>query len=164
MAISKPVGGMSNFFRLFQTSKGYAKFKKGFMRLLGFIKPLYKLASKIKNSIKRFLIATNIFDSLGFIYIGMVDGHDFEALDKAFKKAKKTEGSVVIHVRTIKGSGYPLAENDQEGYWHGVSPFDIATGKPIDAHQGEVSWSRVYSEFVLDRLKRDNNFYLIFHQ
>ncbi|MCQ2786783.1 MAG: 1-deoxy-D-xylulose-5-phosphate synthase [Bacilli bacterium] len=161
MAISQPVGGMSNFFRLFQTSKGYAKVKKGFRRLLGFVKPLYRLASKIKNSIKRLLISTNIFDSLGFIYIGMIDGHDFEALDKAFKKAKKTTGSVIIHVRTVKGKGYPLAENDHQGDWHGVAPFDINSGKPLNQHQGEISWSRVYSDFVIDRLKNDDKFYLI---
>ncbi|MCQ2794617.1 MAG: 1-deoxy-D-xylulose-5-phosphate synthase [Bacilli bacterium] len=161
MAISQPVGGMSNFFRLFQTSKGYAKFKKGFMRLLGFVKPLYNLASKIKNSIKRVLISTNIFDSLGFIYIGVIDGHDFEALDKAFKKAKKTEGSVIIHVRTVKGKGYPLAESDHQGDWHGVTPFDISSGKSLNDHHDEISWSRVYSNFVLDRLKNDDKFYLI---
>lgn len=161
MAISKPVGGMSNFFRLFQTSKGYAKFKKGFMKALSFIKPLYRLASKTKNWIKRSLISTNIFDSLGFIYIGMVDGHDFEALDKAFKKAKKTEGSVVIHVRTVKGKGYALAENDHQGDWHGVAPFDINTGKSLNDHPNEISWSHLYSNFVLDRLKNDDKFYLI---
>ena len=161
MAISKPVGGMSNFFRLFQTSKSYARFKKGFMKTLRFIKPLYHLASKIKNSIKRLLISTNIFDSLGFIYIGMVDGRDFEALDKAFKKARKTEGSVIIHVRTIKGSGYPLAEKDHQGDWHGVAPFDINTGEAKDKHLGEITWSRLYSDFVMERLKSDDKFYLI---
>ena len=161
MSISKPVGGMSNFFRNFQTSKGYAKFKKGFRKILGFIKPLYKLASRFKNWIKRLLISTNIFDSLGFIYIGMIDGHDFKALDKAFKKAKKTEGSVVIHVRTIKGSGYSFAEKDEMGSWHGVAPFDIATGQAKDSHSNEISWSKVYSNFVLDKLKNDPKFYLI---
>lgn len=161
MAISEPVGSMSNFFRLFQTSKSYAKFKKGFMKALSFIKPLYKLASRTKNSIKHFLIPPNIFDSLGFIYIGVVDGHDFKALDKAFKKARKTEGSVIIHVRTTKGSGYPLAEKDHQGDWHGVAPFDISSGEPLDKHPNEISWSRVYSNFVLERLRNDNKFYLI---
>ncbi|MCQ2792309.1 MAG: 1-deoxy-D-xylulose-5-phosphate synthase [Bacilli bacterium] len=161
MAISQPVGGMSNFFRLFQTSRGYAKFKKGFMKALSFVKPLYNLASRFKNFVKRHLIATNLFDSLGFIYIGVVDGHDFKALDKAFKKAKKTNASVIIHVRTKKGYGYPLAENDKTGTWHGVEPFNIETGEPLNPHLNEISWSKLYSEFVKERLASDEKFYLI---
>ncbi len=161
MAISEPVGNLSNIFRNVQTSKIYARFKKGFMNTLTFIKPLYKLASKIKNFIKRLLIKTNIFDIMGFIYIGVIDGEDFEALDKAIKKAKKTEGSVIIHVRTIKGSGYPFAENDHQGDWHGVTPFNKETGKPLNEHSNEITWSKLYANFIKDRLKNDPKFYLI---
>lgn len=161
MAISQPVGGMSNFFRLFQTSKGYASLKRRFIKALSFIRPLYNLVRATKNWLKRHLIATNIFDSLGFIYIGVVDGHDFKALDKAFKKAKKTNGSVIIHVRTKKGKGYPLAEKDQTGYWHGVSPFNIETGALLNQHPNEISWAELYRDFVLARLKSDDKFYLL---
>ena len=161
MAISKPVGGLSNFFRNFQTSKSYEKFKRGYKKTFGLFKPFYNLGNRIKNWLKRHLIATNIFDALGLIYIGMIDGHDFKELDKAFAKAKKINKSVLIHVRTTKGKGYSFAENDKEGNWHGVGPFDKTTGVQLDTHEGMISWSEVYSNFVLDKLASDNKFYLV---
>lgn len=161
MAISAPVGGLSNIFRNLQTSKSYAFFKKGLMKTLRFVKPLYNLAARFKNYIKRHLIAINIFDALGFIYIGVVDGHDFKAMDRAFERAKKAHGSVVVHVRTQKGKGYPYAENDKEGNWHGVSPFKKETGEPFNLHQNEISWSNVYSDLIINQLKNDEKFYLV---
>ncbi len=161
MAISTPVGGLSKIFRHFQTSKGYRRFKKGFKKTFKFIKPIYNIAGNIKDWFKRHLIATNIFDSLGFIYIGVVDGHDFKALDKALNKAKKVDGPVIVHVRTTKGKGYKFAELDKTGYWHGVTPFNKETGAPLIAHPNQVSWSHLYSDFVLEKLKNDKKFYLI---
>ncbi|MCQ2794487.1 MAG: 1-deoxy-D-xylulose-5-phosphate synthase [Bacilli bacterium] len=161
MAISSSVGGLSNIFRNLQTSRSYIFVKKGFRKVLRLIKPLYRLAAKIKNWIKRHLIAINLFDAMGFVYIGVVDGHDFKAMDRAFNKAKKTPSSVIIHVRTIKGKGYPLAEQDKDGYWHGVAPFNKETGKPTAYHPDKISWSNVYHDLLINQLKNDKQFYLI---
>jgi len=160
MAISTPVGGLNTFFRALGNSSSYSMIKKGFKKIL-FVKPIYNIVRRFKNWIKRHLIATNMFDSLGFGYIGIVDGHDFKALDAAFKKAKRASKSVVVHVRTKKGKGYEFAENDTTGYWHGVTPFNKETGKPKNFHPNEISWSHLYSDFVLEKLKTDDKFYLI---
>ncbi|MBB2893676.1 1-deoxy-D-xylulose-5-phosphate synthase [Flexivirga oryzae] len=65
---------------------------------------------------------SNLLESLGFGYIGVVDGHDFRALDKALKAARAHTGPVVVHVVTRKGCGYPPAEQDEADRMHTVSP------------------------------------------
>ena len=91
--------------------------------------------------------ATNIFDNLGYALIGPVDGHDFKAMERAFSKAKKIDKSVIVHIKTIKGKGYKYAEDDRFGNWHGVSPFDKETGKPLV--ETPLTWSELYSEVLL---------------
>ncbi|MEM0981155.1 MAG: 1-deoxy-D-xylulose-5-phosphate synthase, partial [Cyanobacteria bacterium P01_H01_bin.58] len=64
----------------------------------------------------------------GFTYMGPVDGHNLGELMATFKEAHKIQGPVLVHVATVKGKGYAIAEEDQVGY-HAQSPFDLATGK-----------------------------------
>lgn len=159
MAISAPVGRLSNVFRSLQTSNSYFQFKRGIKKIFGLIKPIYKLAFRLKNWFKKRLINPNIFDILGYNYIGVNDGHDFKALDKALERAKRTHNCVVVHVKTKKGKGYKYAENDSSGYWHGVNPFDKKTGKLLG--DNKATWSDFYSNLVMDKLKSDPKFYLI---
>jgi len=144
MSISRPVGGLGQFFRHISTQRGYNRIKAWYRRTLYKTKAghhLYNFSYWIKSHIKAALVPTTMFDNMGLTYIGPVDGHNITALDHAFKKAKNTTKSAIIHVYTTKGKGYDLAEKDQIGYWHGVTPFDIETGKPVDMHQGQFSWS-----------------------
>jgi 1-deoxy-D-xylulose-5-phosphate synthase len=71
------------------------------------------------------------FGALGIRYEGPVDGHDLVALDAAMRRAAATAGPVVLHVHTIKGRGYPPAEQDEEKCLHDIGPFDAATGLPL---------------------------------
>lgn len=164
MSISKPVGGLSKFFANISTSKGYNRAKKNYTSLMMTTKLgkwLFDVSSKIKNWIKRVLISGNIFTELGFAYIGPVDGHNIKEIEKALKRAKNTKKSVVIHACTLKGKGYKLAEEDETGYWHGVGPFDIETGKPLKTHEGFVSWSHVYSDITALELDEHKDAILI---
>ena len=68
--------------------------------------------------------------------------------------AKQHKGPIVVHVLTKKGKGYPYAENDKEGAWHGVAPFDPNSGKPLAAlPAGHCSWSeaiaRIFEEHAM---------------
>ena len=72
----------------------------------------------------------NIFTSLGFNYLGPVDGHDVEAMERIFTIAKSYNRPTLVHIVTTKGKGYAYAENKPKDY-HGVSSFDIDKGKNI---------------------------------
>ena len=156
MSISHPVGGLSKLFRRYGTSWIYEKTKAFFKILLGWNKLgrwIYQLGSNFKNWIKFHILRTNIFDNLGYSYIGPVNGHDIKALEKAFKKAKYINKSVLVHIKTIKGKGYGPAENDKEGNWHGVAPFDKQTGMPLN--KPKFNWSEFYSDMLLKLMKEN---------
>ena len=154
MSISRPVGGMSNMFRKLSTSKVYVKSKHGFRKFLQatrFGRWLLRGFIRIKNWFKRKVINLTIFDQLGYNVIGPIDGHHIRTLSKAFEKAKKMDKSVVIHIKTIKGKGYPYAEKDLTGDWHGLSSFDKKTGE-ITIKEGQVSWSEQYKCLIRNEM------------
>lgn len=161
MSISKPVGGLAVKFAKISTSSRYNRIKSSFRRKFSQKSKIMALLRGIKNWFKRHLVAPNIFMDLGFAYIGPVDGHNIKAVEKAIKRAKNTDKSVIIHVSTLKGKGYEFAEKDEVGYWHGVSPFDIKTGKPKNLHEGQQSWSHIYSDLCEQELREHKNAILV---
>ena len=161
MSISKPVGGLAVKFAKISTSSRYNRIKSSFRRKFSQKSKIMALLRGIKNWFKRHLVAPNIFMDLGFAYIGPVDGHNIKAVEKAIKRAKNTDKSVIIHVSTLKGKGYEFAEKDEVGYWHGVSPFDIETGKPKNLHEGQQSWSHIYSDLCEQELREHKNAILV---
>ncbi len=164
MSISKPVGGIGRFFRKISTGKAYNDFKRRYRKILSHNRlgaKVYNLSFAIKNIIKRKLVPLTMFDNLGYSYMGPFDGHDVKLLEKNLKRAKNTDKSVVFHVRTIKGKGYRYAENDQTGYWHGATPFDVATGKPKKEHPGLITYSHLFADLTEKALSERKNAVLI---
>lgn len=158
MSISRPVGGLSKTFRKISTSAFYIKSKSFIAKVFG--KKVSNFLGKIKNWIKRHLVAMNIFDLFGYKVIGPIDGHDIKAMEKAFAKAKKQEQSTVVHIKTIKGHGYKPAENDPYGKWHGVGKFDIESGT-IYKDETKKSWSVLYKEVLADVMERHDDAVII---
>ena len=157
MSISYPVGGLSRLFRKWGTSSFYTKSKTFFRKILcwnGFGRWIYRVGGNFKNWIKIHVLRTNLFDNLGYAFIGPVDGHDIKAMEKAFAKAKKLNKSVVVHIKTIKGKGYEFAEHDKKGNWHGVSPFDKETGKSLKPEA--LCWPELYSNLLLESMKNND--------
>lgn len=157
MSISQPVGGLSKAFRRMSGSSFYIKSKSVFRKiffLTRFGRWIWVKFTKVKNWFKRKVIGFNIFDTLGLAYIGPVDGHYIRHVEKALNRAKKSNKSVVVHIKTIKGRGYKYAEEDVEGSWHGVSKFNVETGE-ISTKDAVVSWSEQY-KFLLKN-EMDNN-------
>ena len=88
---------------------------------------LYQFTHKLKERFRRSVLGTNLFDSLGFTYLGPVDGHDVQKVEELLKIAKALHEPVLLHLITKKGKGYELAEKMPAAY-HGVGKFDPALG------------------------------------
>jgi 1-deoxy-D-xylulose-5-phosphate synthase len=112
---------------------------------------------RVKEGMKRLAVSKvgAVFEELGFTYMGPVDGHNLEDLIATFKAAHKHPGPVLVHVATVKGKGYAIAEEDKVGY-HAQSPFDLATGKAIPSSKPKPpSYSKVFAH-TLVKLAENN--------
>lgn len=98
-------------------------------------------------------VENNYFMALGFEYIFVRNGHDYNELIDAFKKAKDANHPIVIHCCTQKGKGYSFAENDREK-WHWARPFDIETGEYLDGVPKE-NYGSLAAEYLLTKMKDD---------
>ncbi|HIK10459.1 MAG TPA: 1-deoxy-D-xylulose-5-phosphate synthase [Oscillatoriaceae cyanobacterium M33_DOE_052] len=106
---------------------------------------------RIKEGMKRLAVPKvgAVFEELGFTYIGPVDGHNLEELIATFNQAHSITGPVLVHVATVKGKGYAIAEKDQVGY-HAQNPFNLTTGKAIPASKPKPpSYSKVFAETLI---------------
>lgn len=130
---------------------GYFRFKRWYRDTVGKIKPVYELLHRVKESVKGAILPENMFDDLGFYYLGPVDGHDVEALESAIAWARDMRVPVLLHVITRKGRGYPRAELDPERY-HGVAPFDPEKGV---VKGGKESFSTVVGRSLCRAAERD---------
>lgn len=129
MAISSNVGGLSNCLNKIRINPFYNKLKKKAHYKLDKIhsKKMTNLIRRIKISIRSMLLPSMYFENLGIRYIGPIDGHDIKKLNKTLSKIKDMDEPVVLHVKTIKGKGYELAEKYPNIY-HGVGAFSIESG------------------------------------
>ncbi len=152
MSINANVGALNDNFNFLRRNRAYRKAKKIVHKNPRFIR---KFFSRIKQVVKTMFGGTTIFDSLGIDYYGLIDGHDFKSLAHAFDFAKQSENSVILHIRTVKGKGYKFAENDKQGSWHGVPPFNVETGKPKKLAD-EITWSEHVCNIVLEEAKNDD--------
>ncbi|MBD1831126.1 1-deoxy-D-xylulose-5-phosphate synthase [Cyanobacteria bacterium FACHB-472] len=107
---------------------------------------------RVKEGMKRLAVPKvgAVFEELGFTYMGPVDGHNLEELIATFKQAHKMPGPVLVHVATVKGKGYEIAEKDQVGY-HAQSPFNLATGKAIPSSKPKPpAYSKVFTHTLVN--------------
>lgn len=166
MSISKNVGAISNMLDRMRGRNGYTKTKKTTKGVLHKV-PLVgdKLSSGvslIKKSFKKLYLKDGfIFEELGFNYYGPINGHDFNELILYLEIAKKQKKPVLLHVITEKGKGYPYAEEDLEGVWHGVGPFDVSTGEITRKFDDKISWSEVVSNDLIKLAKANKDLVVI---
>ena len=148
MSISRNVGSMARYLASIRTKPSYFRIKGNIENVLDHIpgagKPLHRALTKSKSVLKQILYNSTIFEDMGFYYYGPFDGHDTEKLIEVFTNVKTIRHPVLIHVLTRKGKGYPFAEANPKAF-HGISSFDIGTGKPVKFKSGE-SFSSVFGE------------------
>ena len=99
--------------------------------------------------------ARPFFESLGFSYVGPVDGHDVAALERVFREARAALGPVVIHAHTHKGKGLPEAEADLQTRGHSMGPYDFRDGKLVRSRGGQETYSDALASALAERMRRD---------
>ena len=137
MSISENVGSFAKYLAVIRSKPGYYNLKASTERTLNRIpsigkkitRKLYDLKTDLKNKL---YTQSTFFEDLGYRYMGPIDGHNISVLVDALEAAKKVNAPVLLHVNTIKGKGYRFAEEDPSRF-HGVGPFDLATGKTQSA-------------------------------
>lgn len=146
MSISRNVGSMARYLAVIRTKSSYIRMKGRIDRVVSRIpiigKKLRKVLYGSKVFIKNALYGSTMFENMGFIYIGPVDGHDMKLLKQALNVAKEYKKPVFIHVCTIKGKGYTYAEKNPRVF-HGISGFNIETG---DSKMSGESYSDVFGD------------------
>lgn len=155
MSIKKNVGGIATLLARQHLNPGYLKLKRRYRTITNKMpggKAFYRVTHRIKKFIKGTILPSTFFEHLGFEYIGPVDGHDISELTRLLRWADSYDGPVLLHVRTIKGKGYAPAEQTPE-YYHGVSPFDVATG--ITGADQKRDYSAVFGECLTQLAKED---------
>lgn len=133
LSIDQNVGGMASHLRQLRSKERYIGIKQSYRKLVLKMpggRHIYKFTHNIKDRLRRMLIPTTIFESMGFTYLGPVDGHDTERLISLLRIAKEMRCPVLIHAMTQKGKGYGPSEEHPK-LFHGIGKFDPETGEPL---------------------------------
>ena len=128
MSIHKNVGGIATLLSKQRVKPSYLHFKQTYRNTVGRIKPLYNALHLFKENIKDTVLPDNIFDDMGFYYIGPVNGHDEQEVERVLRWARDLRQPVLLHVITKKGKGISYTEAHPERY-HGVGKFNAETGE-----------------------------------
>ncbi len=188
MSIAQPVGGLSRYLNRLITSPTYNRLRWDLERRVKRLphgSALLRLGRKVEESVKGLFVPGLVFEELGFRYVGPIDGHNLREMIATLKNVKRLmvrqcspcrpeqapraaerveglKGPILLHVSTIKGKGYPFAEQDPERF-HKIEPFDLATGvvkdqgsrvkglkaKPSTLHPPPATFTEAFSEELL---------------
>ncbi|MGL4569688.1 MAG: 1-deoxy-D-xylulose-5-phosphate synthase [Clostridium sp.] len=157
MSISTNVGGLSSYLNKIRIEPEYNRFKEGINKKLKNTpsgKKIAKKLGKLKDSIKQLIVPSMLFEDMGIKYLGPIDGHNIDEMRKVLSKAKNIDGPVIIHVATQKGKGYEHAEKSPDKY-HGVSPFDLESGEPLNT--AKCNYSKVFGQSLVAIAKEDKD-------
>ena len=157
MSIDKNVGGLSKHLSRMRTEPEYYAFKKKYRKVLEKLpagRTLYEWSHELKTALKKSLLppVSTVFEDMGFSYMGPVDGHDVQRLTAVLRAAREAGRPVLVHVHTVKGSGYEPALREPEKF-HGVGAFDPTTGQVRQPAQETFSY--VFGETLRQLARQD---------
>ena len=156
MSITKNVGGVARHLAQQRLKPQYLQFKKVYKRVTGATavgRGLYRFTHNAKQAVKNAVLHCSMFEDMGFTYLGPVDGHDVNYLTRLLRYAKELNCPVLLHIKTVKGKGYPPAEKEPDRF-HGVGPFRVEDGTPL--YPGGEGFSSVFGE-TLCQLARERD-------
>ncbi len=158
MSIAKPVGAMRTYLAKLLSGKIYFSLRETFKLITSaFSKRFSAKAGKAEDFLRSAVTGGTMFNSMGFYYVGPIDGHDINVLLPILRNARdsKHEGPIMIHVKTQKGKGYSYAEKASDNY-HGVSKFDVTTGKQIKSSTNLPTYTKVFANTLIKHAQKDS--------
>ncbi|HOW02694.1 MAG TPA: 1-deoxy-D-xylulose-5-phosphate synthase [Caldisericia bacterium] len=158
MSISKNVGSLSKHLSQVRSSPLYMSLSERYKSSLKKYNTLGKITllitEKFKAAIKQMVFPEMIFEELGFVYLGPVNGHDISEVCTILERAKKYKKPVIIHALTKKGKGFADVENNPIKF-HSSPPFIIENNKCKTIKQNEKSFSEVFGETLKREGEKD---------
>lgn len=154
MSISAPVGAVRNHLARLLSSEFYTRVREGGKSALSGLPHISELVGRWEEHMKGMVMPGTLFEEMGFNYIGPIDGHDMENLVATLHNMKAMPGPRLLHVVTQKGNGYKPAEGDPCVY-HGVTPFDPATGKMDKKPTSGPTYTQVFGQWLCDESEAD---------
>lgn len=159
MSIAKNVGGMSRYLSRLRTDPMYSRGKDELEQVIKKIPAIgptvLKGVERLKDSLKYLVVPGMLFEELGFVYLGPIDGHNIQDMTDVLNQAKNMRGPVLVHVITTKGKGYSHAEKNP-GKFHGIGPFDLETGVPKGG-EGNPTYTEVFGHTLVELAGRDKS-------
>jgi len=158
MSIAKPVGAMRAYLAKILSGKIYFSFREAIKLIIStFSKRFSKKAGKAEDFLRSAVTGGTLFSSMGFYYIGPIDGHDVDALVSVLKNAKEInyDGPIMIHVKTEKGKGYKFAEKSDDKF-HGVTKFNINTGVQEKSKSNIPAYTKVFANTLVKHAEKDS--------
>ena len=158
MSIAKPVGAMKSYLAKIFSGKIYFSFRETVKMIISsFSKRFSKKAGKAEDFLRSAVTGGTLFNSLGFYYVGPIDGHDLDVLLPILKNAKESNhnGPILIHIKTQKGKGYSFAEKSDDKY-HGVTKFDVQTGVQQKSTTKAPAFTKVFANTLIEHAKKDS--------
>lgn len=154
MSIAPNVGAMSAYLARVITGKTYTGVKDATLKMLDIVPGALGAAKRVEEHVKGMITPGTLFEEMGFRYIGPIDGHNFDHLLPTLENCKDLDGPILLHVLTKKGFGFSPAEDDPET-WHGLGPYNIEDGEPIQSNDMPPSYTQVFGDTLADLADED---------
>jgi len=156
MSIAPPVGAMSAYLARLISGRTYRSFRNiGKQLAKALPKFMAQKAERAEEYARGMLTGGTLFEELGFYYVGPIDGHSLDHLLPVLKNVRDARnGPILVHVVTQKGKGYAPAEASADKY-HGVVPFNVATGSQVKAKTNAPSYTKVFGESLVKEAAKD---------
>ena len=158
MSIARPVGAMRSYLAKILSGKIYFSLRETIKLIISaFSKRFSKKAGKAEDFIRSAFTGGTLFSSLGFYYVGPIDGHDLDVLLPVLKNAKEIslDVPIMIHLKTKKGKGYKFAEKSTDKY-HGVTKFNVKTGIQEKSKSNIPAYTKIFANTLIKHAEKDS--------
>ena len=155
MSISENVGALAGMLQKARLDPTLSRVRHELERGLKHVPGVGHLGESLSNATKALFVPGQLFEALGFAYLGPIDGHDIHALRGALQRTADLRRPVLLHVHTQKGRGYGPAESDGEAM-HGSGPFAVESGRAArPAQPGPPSYTEVFGKALVAEADQD---------
>ena len=158
MSIAKPVGAMRSYLAKILSGKIYFSLRETIKLIISAFSKRFKIeAGKAEDFLRSAVTGGTLFNSMGFYYIGPIDGHDIDTMVSVFNSVNKInfDGPIMIHVKTKKGKGYEFAEKSSDKF-HGVTKFNVNTGEQFKSKSKVPSYTKVFADALVKHAVSDS--------